>query len=78
MDISHVMNACAVLTLGKDLTFRDFAQGAFRMRGIGRGQTIKLFIIPEINKAIRQTFTPKSATANKTSQIDFLSSASSS
>ena len=27
MDIKHVLNACAVLTLGKDMTFRDYAQG---------------------------------------------------
>ena len=49
-DIPHVPNACAVLTLGKDMTFRDFAQGAFRMRGFGLGQTICLFLIPEIRK----------------------------
>jgi len=30
------------------MTFRDYAQGAFRMRGIGTGQTIELFIIPEV------------------------------
>merc|ERR1712187_643466 len=35
MDIKHVYNATAVLTLGKDMVFRDYAQGAFRMRGIG-------------------------------------------
>jgi len=28
------------LTLSKDMTFRDYAQGAFRMRGIGAGQRI--------------------------------------
>jgi len=38
MDIKQVLNAKAALTLGKDMTFRDYAQGAFRMRGIGRGQ----------------------------------------
>ena len=37
MDISHLSNARAVVTLGKDMTFRDFVQGAFRMRGIVRG-----------------------------------------
>ena len=30
------------------MVFRDFAQGAFRMRGIGDGQTISLVMIPEI------------------------------
>lgn len=27
-----MLSAKAVLTLGKDMTFRDYAQGAFRMR----------------------------------------------
>ena len=48
MDIQHALNARAVLTLGKDMTFRDYAQGAYRMRGIGMGQTIELLIIPEV------------------------------
>jgi hypothetical protein len=49
MDIQHALNARAVLTLGKDMTFRDYAQGAYRMRGIGMGQTIELLIIPEVS-----------------------------
>lgn len=48
MDIKHYSMACAVLTIGKDMTFRDYAQGAYRMRGIGKGQTIHVFLIPEI------------------------------
>lgn len=54
MDIQHTLNARAVLTLGKDMTFRDYAQGAFRMRGIGKGQTIQLFITPEVRQLIHQ------------------------
>ena len=50
MDIKQVLNAKAFQTLGKDMTFRDFAQGAFRMRGVGQGQTITLLIIPEVQK----------------------------
>lgn len=41
MDIKQTLNARAIITLGKDMTFRDYAQGAFRMRGIGQGQTLK-------------------------------------
>jgi hypothetical protein len=48
MDIKQAVDANAALTLGKDMTFRDYAQGAFRMRGIGRGQTITLLVVPEI------------------------------
>ena len=53
-DIQHIINAKAVLTLGKDMTFRDYAQGAYRMRGIGKGQTIHLFVIPEVTKLIQR------------------------
>ena len=52
MDIQQALNACAVLTLGKDMTFREYAQGAFRMRGIGSGQTIRVFMIPEVQQLI--------------------------
>lgn len=52
MDIHQAIDARAVLTLGKDMTFRDYAQGAFRMRGIGKGQTVELFIIPEVMRLI--------------------------
>lgn len=65
MDISQAPNARAVLTIGKvahlllrfsspiqDMTFRDYAQGAFRMRGIGRGQTVTLYLIPEVEELI--------------------------
>lgn len=48
MDIHHSLTAKAVLTLSKDMVFRDYAQGAFRMRGINKGQTIHLMIIPEV------------------------------
>ncbi|CAK9023297.1 unnamed protein product [Durusdinium trenchii] len=52
MDIQHRLDAVAALTLGKDMVWRDFAQGAYRMRGIGRGQSICLYIIPEIEELI--------------------------
>eukprot|EP00946_MAST-07B_sp_MAST-7B-sp1_P000712 g712.t1 len=55
MDIKQSLSACALLTIGKDMIFRDYAQGAYRMRGIGKGQTIHLFIVPEIKKLIKKT-----------------------
>ena len=54
MDIKQQISACACLTIGKDMIFRDYAQGAFRMRGIGKGQTIHLYIVPEIKKLIQK------------------------
>lgn len=53
MDIKQAVDACAAITLGKDMVFRDYAQGAFRMRGIGKGQTLKLIMVPEIIERIR-------------------------
>jgi len=54
MDIKHVVNARAVITLGKDMVFRDYVQGAFRMRGIGKGQTICAYIIPEVQELMKR------------------------
>ena len=54
VDIKQAPEAAAVLTIGKDMTFRDYAQGAYRMRGIGQGQSIHLFIIPEVLHRILQ------------------------
>ena len=50
MDIKHALNAKAALTLGKDMVFRDLAQGAFRMRGIGAGQTVEFLLTPEVSQ----------------------------
>jgi hypothetical protein len=54
MDIKHVVNATAVITLGKDMVFRDYVQGAYRMRGIGAGQKIHVFIIPEVAELMKR------------------------
>ena len=54
MDIKHHDAAVAALTLGKDMVFRDLAQGAFRMRGIARGQTVRVLLIPEVEDLIRR------------------------
>eukprot|EP00923_Selenidium_pygospionis_P045850 GHVN01079156.1.p1 GENE.GHVN01079156.1~~GHVN01079156.1.p1 ORF type:complete len:2019 (-),score=487.26 GHVN01079156.1:1940-7510(-) len=47
-DVKHCANAIALLTIGKDMTFRDYAQGAWRMRGFGKGQTLHLIIPPAV------------------------------
>ena len=48
------IDANALLTLGKSMVFRDYAQGAYRMRGIGVGQRVTLVIIPEIQQLIQR------------------------
>eukprot|EP00913_Durusdinium_trenchii_P001892 g1751.t1 len=52
MDILAAPCAKAVLTVGKDMNFRDYAQGAFRMRKVGKGQCIHLLVIPEVQTRI--------------------------
>eukprot|EP01084_Bolivina_argentea_P028079 52224_1 len=53
MDIKQVLSCTAVITISKDMTFRDYAQGAFRMRGIGKGQCLQAFVIPEVERLIQ-------------------------
>lgn len=62
MDIKHAINACAVLTLSKDMVFRDYAQGAYRMRGINKGQKIHLLIIPEVRDLMLRELGSKATT----------------
>lgn len=55
IDIKHSLNAIAVCTLGKDMTLRDYAQGCWRMRGLGKGQRIYVLLIEEVSTLIRNT-----------------------
>ncbi|CAK0904785.1 unnamed protein product [Prorocentrum cordatum] len=48
MDIKQPLACTACLTFSKDTSLRDYSQGAYRMRGIGRGQRIELLLIPEV------------------------------
>ena len=54
MDIKQPATAIAALTLSKDMTLRDYAQGAYRMRQIGLGQCIEVLIIPQVSRMIAQ------------------------
>ncbi|KAL1504687.1 hypothetical protein AB1Y20_008467 [Prymnesium parvum] len=53
-DVEQPPHARSALTLSKDVTFRDLAQGAFRMRGIGAGQTVLLFMPPGVLQLLRE------------------------
>jgi hypothetical protein len=55
IDIKQSPTARAVITIGKDMVFRDYAQGAYRMRGIGKGQCIHLYLVPEVISLVSQT-----------------------
>jgi len=61
IDIKQSPTARAVITIGKDMVFRDYAQGAYRMRGIGKGQTIHLYLVPEVIGLVSQTLQSCSA-----------------
>ena len=54
MDIKQSLDACAAVTLGKDMTLRDLAQGCWRMRGLGQGQTVQLLIVNEVLELVRE------------------------
>ncbi|CAE7397563.1 unnamed protein product [Symbiodinium natans] len=54
MDIKQPPAGRAVLTMSKDTTLRDFAQGAFRMRGLGAGQQISVLKTPEVSTLVHQ------------------------
>lgn len=51
-DIKQAAHAMAFITIGADMTFRDYSQGAWRMRGIGNGQTLQLIIPREVETLI--------------------------
>ena len=54
-DIKQAPTARAAITVGKDTTFRDFAQGAYRMRQIGQGQKLRVIAPPEVTHAAGRT-----------------------
>ena len=47
VDVQQAPGVTAALTLGKDMTWRDYTQGAWRMRQIGKGQRLDVLITPE-------------------------------
>ena len=53
-DIKQAPNAVACLTVGKHMAFRDYAQGAYRMRGIASGQRVDVLVVPEVGTSNRQ------------------------
>lgn len=62
-DILQALNAKATLTLGKDVTLRDAAQGAWRLRDLDRLQSVSWAVLPEANVRIRHQFQLKNGDA---------------
>jgi Protein of unknown function (DUF3638)/Protein of unknown function (DUF3645) len=67
IDIKSTPTAVAAVTIGKDMTFRDYSQGAFRMRGIGNGQRIHAIIVPEVRSLIASRLAVSSASSSSLS-----------
>jgi hypothetical protein len=55
IDIKQSPDAHAAVTIGKDLTIRDFAQGCYRMRQLGKGQIVHCVWVPEVMKLVPRT-----------------------
>ena len=51
-DIPQGLQACAAITAGKDNVLRDYTQGAWRMRGIGAGQTVRLLVSAQLERLV--------------------------
>jgi hypothetical protein len=52
IDIKQSPDAHAAVTIGKDLTIRDFAQGCYRMRQLGKGQVVHCIWVPEVENLV--------------------------
>jgi len=59
IDIKQGLNASAVVTVGKDTTLRDYAQGCWRMRGLGKGQTVRLVFRKEVARLVQDSRRPE-------------------
>jgi hypothetical protein len=58
IDIKQAIDAKCLLTIGKGMILRDLMQGAWRMRGIGKGQTICYHTTTDIAQLIRRDLSP--------------------
>ena len=53
-DIKMTRDAVAAVSLGKDVTLRDFSQACWRMRQLGEGQRIHVICIDEIYRLVKR------------------------
>jgi len=54
VNVPNYLKAKATMTVHKDMTLRDFAQGAYRFRGIMRKQTLSLIYTPQVEMLVNQ------------------------
>ena len=61
MDIKQSIVCTAFLTVSPSMVFRDYAQGAYRMRGLGNGQTLDILVPPEAKDVCNEAISMKSS-----------------
>lgn len=62
-DMPYALSARAVMPINKTITFMEFAQTYWRMRGVGKGQTITFLVPRDVAILIRSTLHLASGTA---------------
>jgi hypothetical protein len=58
IDVRQGPGVVAAITLGKDMTWRDFTQGAWRMRGLEIGQRVEVLVTPEVARLVTSAAPP--------------------
>jgi len=54
MDIAQSSSRRAAITLGMDMHFRDYSQGAYRMRRLGKGQRLLVLYPSSVGELIKK------------------------
>ena len=54
-DLKQSLDARAATTISNDMTLRDHSQGCWRMRQLGKGQTIEIILVEEVFKLIQSS-----------------------
>ena len=72
IDIKQRLDGVAAVTIGKDMTLRDFAQGCWRMRGLGKGQSVHVLLVPAVTKLIREVSTSDDASPVQGLHVELL------
>jgi len=57
-DIKQSLQARAAVTIGKDTTLRDYAQGCWRMRQLEEGQTLEVFVVEQVMALVHESTPP--------------------
>jgi len=72
VDIPQSPTACAAVFVGKDSTLRDYSQGCWRMRGLGIGQTLEIFVVPQVVKLIHENSSSSSSSITLQTLLEWL------